>query len=118
AQGVPVICGGIAIMLHAEEAAAHVDSVFLGETEGRFGQVIEDFQRGQLKKLYDYMHNPPEMSLIGPARRDILDRSLYNYRGVQMLDLVHASRGGRSDCFPCCTGYLGGKVFRPRPIDK
>jgi radical SAM superfamily enzyme YgiQ (UPF0313 family) len=118
AQGVPVICGGIAIMLHAEEAATHVDSVFLGEAEGRFAQVIDDFQKGRLKPLYNYMHNPPEMSLIGPARREILDRSLYNYRGVQMLDLVHASRGCKFDCFPCCTGFLGGKSFRPRPIER
>ena len=35
-----------------------------------------------------------------------------------MLDLVHASRGCKFDCFPCCTGFLGGKKFRPRPIDK
>jgi len=35
-----------------------------------------------------------------------------------MLDLVHASRGCKFDCFPCCTGFLGGKTFRPRPIDK
>jgi radical SAM superfamily enzyme YgiQ (UPF0313 family) len=117
-RGVPVIFGGISTMLHAEEVATHADSVFLGETEGRFGQVIEDFKKGQLKKVYDYMGDPPDTALIGTARREILNRELYNYRGVQMLDLVHASRGCKFDCFPCCTGYLGGKKFRPRPIDK
>jgi radical SAM superfamily enzyme YgiQ (UPF0313 family) len=35
-----------------------------------------------------------------------------------MLDLVHASRGCKFDCFPCCVGFLGGRKFRPRPIDK
>jgi len=35
-----------------------------------------------------------------------------------MVDLVHASRGCRFNCFPCCTPYLGGCKFRPRPIDK
>ncbi|PLX85241.1 MAG: radical SAM protein [Desulfuromonas sp.] len=117
-RGVPVIFGGIATMLHAEEVAGHADSVFLGEVEGRFAGVIEDFQRGRLQKVYDYMHRHPDIELVGTARREILDRDLYNYRGVQMLDLVHASRGCRFDCFPCCTGYLGGKAFRPRPIDK
>jgi radical SAM superfamily enzyme YgiQ (UPF0313 family) len=57
------------------------------------------------------------MSFIGPARRSILNRSLYNYRGMQMVDLVHASRGCRFNCFPCCTPFLGGREFRPRPID-
>jgi radical SAM superfamily enzyme YgiQ (UPF0313 family) len=117
-RGVPVIFGGISTMLHAEEVALHADSVFLGETEGRFQQVIDDFKKGQLKKIYDYMQDPPDTALIGTARREILNRELYNYRGVQMLDLVHASRGCKFDCFPCCTGYLGGKKFRPRPIDK
>src|SRR6266567_1588697 len=115
--GVPVMFGGIAAMLHAEEVACHADSVFLGEAEGRFAAVIADFKAGRLKPLYNYMNNPPEARLIGTARREILNRELYNYRGVQMLDLVHASRGCKFDCYPCCTGFLGGKNFRPRPID-
>jgi len=117
-RGKKVIFGGISTMLHAEEVKQHADAVFLGEVEGRIGQVLEDFQRGELKPVYDYMHNHPDINLVGTARREILDRELYNYRGVQMLDLVHASRGCKFDCFPCCTGFLGGKKFRPRPIDK
>ncbi|OEU52274.1 MAG: radical SAM protein, partial [Desulfobacterales bacterium S3730MH5] len=55
---------------------------------------------------------------VGPARRDLLKKDLYSYKGVQMVDLVHASRGCRFHCYPCCVAYLGGKQFRPRPIDK
>ncbi len=117
AQGIPVIFGGIGTMLHAEETMQHADSVFLGEAEGRFGQVLTDFRNNSLKKLYDYQMNFPDIEMVGPARRDILKRDLYNYRGVQMVDLVHASRGCRFNCFPCCTPFLGGREFRPRPID-
>lgn len=116
-SGTPVIFGGIAAMLHREEVLAHSDSLFLGEVEGRFSGVVEDLERGTLKKVYDYMGDYPDIRLVGKARREILDRSLYNYRGVQMLDLVHASRGCKYNCFPCCTGFLGGRQFRPRPID-
>jgi radical SAM superfamily enzyme YgiQ (UPF0313 family) len=56
--------------------------------------------------------------MVGTARRDLLKRELYNYRGIQMVDLVHASRGCRFHCYPCAVAYLGGKEFRPRPIDK
>jgi radical SAM superfamily enzyme YgiQ (UPF0313 family) len=35
-----------------------------------------------------------------------------------MVDLVHASRGCRFHCYPCAVAYLGGKQFRPRPIEK
>ncbi|UCF94664.1 MAG: cobalamin-dependent protein, partial [Desulfobacterales bacterium] len=115
---VPVICGGIATMLHAAEMSRHADAVFLGEVEGRFASVIADFKAGQMRKIYDYMMDPPDVDRVGPARRDLLNRELYNYRGVQMFDLVHASRGCRFNCFPCCSAYLGGRRFRPRPIDK
>lgn len=118
AKGKKVVFGGIATMLHAEETMNHADAVFLGEAEGKFEQVITDFKNGKLKKVYNFLHDFPNTNLIGTARRDILDRKLYNFRGVQMVDLVHASRGCRFNCFPCCTPYLGGRQFRPRPIDK
>jgi len=117
ARGIPVIFGGIGTMIHAEETKAHADSVFLGEAEGRFGQVLQDLKNKSLKPVYDFQWNFPNMSLVGPARRNILNRELYNYRGVQMVDLIHASRGCRYNCFCCCTPYLGGREFRPRPID-
>jgi radical SAM superfamily enzyme YgiQ (UPF0313 family) len=115
-KGKKVLFGGIATMLHYEEVLTHADSVFLGEAEGRMEEVIRDFSAGKLKKVYNYLNNFPDTNLIGSARRDILKRSLYNFRGVQMVDLVHASRGCRFNCFPCCTPYLGGCKFRPRPI--
>ena len=116
-RGVKVIFGGIATMLHAEETMLHADSVFLGEAEGRMEEVLADFQRGELKKCYNYLENRPDIALVGPARRDILNRKLYNHKGVQMVDLVHASRGCRFNCYPCAVAYLGGREFRPRPID-
>lgn len=116
--GKPVIFGGIGTMLHAEETMAHADSVFLGEVEGHFEQVIRDAEAGRLKPLYDHLRDYPDTDLVKPARRSLLRRQLYNFRGVQMVDLVHASRGCRFNCFPCCTPFLGGRHFRPRPIDR
>jgi radical SAM superfamily enzyme YgiQ (UPF0313 family) len=118
AAGVPVIFGGIGTMLHSEEVSRHADSVFLGEVEGRLAPVLEEFRSGRPKKIYDYLEDPVDIRLVGTARRDILNRKLYNYRGVQMLDLVHASRGCKFNCDPCCVRFLGGKKFRPRPIAK
>jgi radical SAM superfamily enzyme YgiQ (UPF0313 family) len=117
-QGIPVICGGIATMLHAEETMAHVDSVFIGESEGKMEQVFADFRQGRLQKVYNFLEDRPPIEMVGTARRDILNRELYNYKGIQMVDLVHASRGCRFHCYPCAVAYLGGKKFRPRPIDK
>ncbi len=118
-RGVPVVAGGISTMLHSEEVATFVDSVFLGEAEdGRLEGVLEDIAAGRLQPLYDYFHDFPPIESVGPARRSILNRSRYVYRGVRMVDLVHASRGCRFNCFPCATAFLGGQRFRPRPIEK
>lgn len=117
-RGIKVIFGGIAAMLHAGETMKHADAVFLGEAEGRMEAVFDDFKKGRLKKSYDFLLNFPPMESIGPARRAILNRDLYCYKGVQMVDLTHASRGCRFNCYPCCVSYLGGRKFRPRPYDR
>ena len=117
-RGVPVICGGIATMLHAEETSLHADAVFLGEAEGRMEQVLDDFRDNRLQKVYDYRIDFPPIASVGVARRDILKRQLYNYKGIQMVDLFHASRGCRFDCYPCCMSFVGGREFRPRPFEK
>jgi len=117
-KGIPVIFGGIAAMLHAEETMTYADSVFLGEAEGRMEEVFADFRNGRLKKLYNFIDDHPPIEMVGTARRDILNNELYSYKGVRMFDLVHASRGCRFHCYPCAVAYLGGRKFRPRPIHK
>lgn len=117
-KGIKVIFGGISTMLHAEETMGHADAVFLGEAEGKMEKVFSDFSKNRLQKIYDFLDDRPPIETIGTARRDILKKDLYNYKGIQMVDLVHASRGCRFDCYPCAVSYLGGRHFRPRPIDR
>ncbi|MFH1296163.1 MAG: cobalamin-dependent protein [Bacteroidota bacterium] len=116
--GKKVIFGGISTMLHAEETMEHADAVFLGEVEGRLTDVFEDFQKNELKKVYNFMAKPPDMNLVGPADRTILKKDLYYHKGFRMVDLFHASRGCVYDCYPCAVRYLGGRGFRPRPIER
>jgi len=117
-RGIKVIFGGIATMLHTEETMNHADSVFIGEAEGKMDKVFSDFKNNKLQKVYNYLDDKPPIEIVSTARRDILKRDLYYYKGVQMVDLVHASRGCRFNCYPCAVPYLGGRIFRPRPIDK
>lgn len=117
-KGKKVIFGGISTMLHAEETMQHADCVFMGEAEGRMEEVLNDFQNGKLKKLYNYLTIPPLIESVGPARRDLLERDLYYHKGVQMVDLFHASRGCKYNCYPCAVSFLGGRNFRPRPFDR
>lgn len=117
-RGKQVMFGGISTMLHAEETMEHADAVFLGESEGRMEEVLTDWKNGCLKKVYNFMGKQPPIEWVGPARRDLYKRELYNHKGVQMVDLFHASRGCRFSCYPCAVSYLGGRIFRPRPMDR
>lgn len=117
-KGKKVLFGGISAMLHAEETMLHADSVFLGEAEGKMEEVFTDYLNNRLKPVYNYMFHLPDITSIGPARRDLLNHRLYNHKGVQMVDLFHASRGCRFSCYPCAVTYLGGRGFRPRPVAK
>ena len=117
-MGKKVIFGGISTMLHAEETMEHADSIFLGEVEGRLEKVFSDFKDNKLQKVYNYLNDQPDINSIGPARRNILNKEMYYHKGVRMVDLFHASRGCRYNCYPCAVAYLGGKCFRPRPMDR
>ena len=54
-KGIHVIFGGISTMLHAEETMLHADSIFLGESEGRTEEFLDDWRNNKLKKVYNYM---------------------------------------------------------------
>jgi radical SAM superfamily enzyme YgiQ (UPF0313 family) len=49
---IPVIMGGIHVSFRSEEAAKYVDSVVVGEAEGVWSKVIEDFESKNLQKIY------------------------------------------------------------------
>ena len=92
-KGIPVIFGGIGTMLHAEETKQHADAVFLGEAEGRFGQVLDDLKNGNLKKVYDYQWNFPDMKVVGPGAAEYPEA-----RPVQL------SRRTDGRPYPCLAG--------------
>ncbi|MCK7481142.1 MAG: hypothetical protein M0C28_31025 [Candidatus Moduliflexus flocculans] len=65
ARGVQVILGGMHVTLLPEEAALHADSIFLGDAETAWAQVVEDARNRRLKPRYD---GPPGVAQIGGVR--------------------------------------------------
>lgn len=51
-QGIPVIIGGAHATFEKNEAINHADSIILGEAELVWRQVLDDFEKGKLKKFY------------------------------------------------------------------
>ena len=38
-------------------------------------QVLTDFKKGQLQKVYNYLEDRPSIEMVGTARRDILKKT-------------------------------------------
>jgi radical SAM superfamily enzyme YgiQ (UPF0313 family) len=110
--GVPVILGGIHPSFRPEEALEHADSVFVGEADDGWAEVVEDVRSGRgLEGRYEPGENPDLAGRPFP-RRDLLPRKAY---GVP--NTIMASRGCPHDCAFCSTTKFMGKKLRRRPVE-
>jgi radical SAM superfamily enzyme YgiQ (UPF0313 family) len=114
-RGIPVMLGGIHAGLCPDEAAEHADAVVACEVECVWEDLAADIRAGTLKKIYR-PGSFPDLGGIPPARRDLLAREKYAVRGIQMFDLVQATRGCTYSCYPCCVPKLRGTDHRVRPV--
>ena len=106
AQGVPVVLGGVHATLLPDEAARYVDSVFLGEAEGRWPALIADLEAGALKPRYNGQAGA--LRDLPLPRRDLYHRRYF-------LQLVSASRGCRYRCEFCSLWKQEAGRYRARP---
>jgi radical SAM superfamily enzyme YgiQ (UPF0313 family) len=107
AHGIPTIMGGIHVSMMPEEALNYCDAVVIGEAEGAWQRLLEDFEAGVMKKQYrgswiDLAHLPL-------PRRDILKNEYYSWGGIQ------TSRGCPMNCAFCSVTAFNGRRFRRRP---
>lgn len=93
-RGVPVIMGGVHPVLLQEEAERHADSLFLGDAETMWAEVVEDARRHRLKRIYNGPVGRPQPGVL--TRRDLFDG-----KGYLPLTLVQFSRGCRFNCHFC-----------------
>ncbi len=112
ARGVSVVMGGMHATALPQEAAKHVDSVVMGEAEGLWKTVLEDFGRGQMKPLYKSEERPSLEGLPIP-RRDLLQRSSY-----LVPNMIHTARGCPHACSFCSVTPVFGRKYRFRPVDE
>jgi len=111
-RGTKVVLGGIHASAFPEEALQHADSVVIGEAEETWPTLLQDFERGQLKRVYKADQRPSLTGLPRP-RLDLLRR-----KGYLNSNCVQATRGCPFGCDFCSVTNFFGNSYRLRPVEE
>jgi len=109
-RGVPVVMGGVHASVLPEEALEHVDAVVIGEAEGTWPQVLDDFRQGRLQKIYR------SDGWIAGNEIPLPRRELLNPRHYFPLKLLETTRGCPHRCDFCQVSRFFGNRYRTRPL--
>ncbi len=110
AKGLPVILGGPHVTICPDEAQFHADCVVVGEAEDIWCTVLEDFERGELRR--QYVGQPLPLSKTPDA-----DWNCVRSTDYVLTASVSASRGCTNKCWFCFESSRVGPNFRQRPMD-
>jgi len=112
ARGRTVVLGGIHPSACPTEAKDHADSIVIGEAEGLWPRLLEDWKHGQLQPFYRHERKPSLRDLPWP-RMDLHSGKIYF--GVGPLQ---ATRGCPYDCSFCSVSQFFGRSYRFRPVEE
>jgi len=107
-RGVVTVAGGRHAGHFVDDVLEHFDAVVTGEPEPNVPALISDFERGELRPVYDLESKGP--SAIRPARYELIDFSRNRVR----LPGIEASRGCPFKCNFCV--LTGHERYRYRPV--
>jgi len=112
ARGMKVILGGSHPSALPEEASQHADAVVIGEAEGIWSNVIEDFKANKLQRVYSRRERPSLLDLPIP-RRDLFAKGAYYCRNT-----ISTTRGCPYACSFCSVTSFFGHTYRCRPVEE
>lgn len=107
--GVPVVMGGYHITFLPDEALEYCDAVVIGDAEGSWEQLLEDFKKGELKARY--LQND-QISLADLK----YDRSIFNNKKYTPVPPIQYGRGCKFACDFCSIRAFYGTNLRQRPV--
>jgi radical SAM superfamily enzyme YgiQ (UPF0313 family) len=110
ARGKKVVLGGVHPSILPDEAIQYADSVVVGEAEGMWEKVLNDFEHNQLQKIY--RQPPPSLDKYVPLKyRKSTKKRLFN------IIPIMTTRGCPYNCDFCCVSNLFGKEIRHIPVN-
>jgi radical SAM superfamily enzyme YgiQ (UPF0313 family) len=110
-RGVPVVMGGFHATLVPDEVAEYADAVVIGEAEGLWPALIEDFRQRKMQPVYRSAKRP---SLAGMTP----DRSIFLGKRYLPLGLVEAGRGCHFKCEFCAIQSYFASTQTRRPAEE
>lgn len=108
-QGIPVVVGGSHASARPEEVVRHARVAFVGQAEGAWPRLLEDFEGGRLDEVYE--GGMPPLEGLPLPRRD-----LYPHR--YFFDAVLTSKGCPYTCEFCSVWKTYERQFYQRPVEE
>src|SRR5580700_7433801 len=109
-RGVPVVMGGFHATLVPDEVSRYAEAIVIGEAEGVWQELLDDFQAGCMKRRYQGSSRP---SLAGIRPR----RSIYEGKRYLPIGLLESGRGCHFKCDFCAVQTVFKATQVRRPID-
>lgn len=112
-KNIPVIAGGIHITANPEETAEYFDAISIGIAETTWYDIINDFEKGCLKKVYKHNTSDITPSQIKSPAYNLIKEKNYLYSNI-----ISTSRGCPFKCDFCynsCDAYKN--LYINRNID-
>ena len=109
-KNIPVVAGGIHITANPEETAEYFDAISIGIAETTWYDIINDFEKGCLKKVYKHNTSDITPSQIKSPAYNLIKEKNYLYSNI-----ISTSRGCPFKCDFCynsCDAYKNLYVNR------
>ena len=112
ARGIKAILGGPHTSALPEEASQHADAVVIGEAEGIWPNLINDFKANKLQKVYR-QHEQLNLVNLPVPRRDLFAKGAY-----YIPNTISTTRGCPYSCSFCSVTSFFGHTYRCRPVEE
>jgi len=110
-RGVMTVLGGIHPSMCIEEALQYCDSVVVGEAEFVWPILLEDAQRGELKRTYK------GENLSDPAKAPVPCWQAFS-RSKYFVDIIQTTKGCPFHCEFCSVHAFDGTRIRTKTVDQ
>ena len=109
-KGVTVVMGGYHPSFLPEEALLHADVIVVGDAEGAWERLLDDFKHDRLQRVY----TGGNASILDNFR---VDKSIFKGKKYMPVEPVQYGRGCRFTCDFCSIRAFYKDSLRVRPID-